>query len=79
MEEGEGIESNSEHNEQVDQPNVAVADLTGKGALQRQGITHRSRGRGLKMAIVNSRSLVQAVTQQQKGSQQAKKSSSRKH
>ena len=48
-------------------------------APQRQSSAHRSRGRGAKRTIVNSRSLVQAVTQQQKGSQHAKKAFSRKY
>lgn len=48
-------------------------------ATQRQSSTHRSRGKGVKRTIINSRSLVQAITQQQKGSQHTKKVSSRKY
>lgn len=81
-----GEKSNSEPNGQSDKkifsgvpfPNES-ADSVGIGSPQRQGTTHCSRGRGSKRTIVNSRSLVQAVSQQQKGSHQAKKASSRKH
>lgn len=54
------------------------AENTSVPIAQRQSSTHHSRGRGAKRTIVNSRSLVQAVTQQQKGSQHTKKASSRK-
>lgn len=44
----------------------------------RPGSSHRSRGRGAKKVFVNTRSLVKAVSQQQKGSNQTRKTSSRK-
>ena len=60
---------------------VYAEDITKKTsvAVHRQGTTQRSRGKSLRRAIVNSRDLVQAVTQQQKGQQNSKKASLRKH
>ena len=59
----------------------ASADLTGdtKVSIQRQRSSSRGRGRGSKKHIVNSRDLVQVITQQNKVNQTSKKASSRKH
>ena len=57
------------------------ADLTDKTSVvnQRQCSSQRSHGRGTKKTIVNSRALVHAISQQQKGQNITKKASSRKH
>ena len=59
-------------------PVVVVTNETSVTA-QRHGGSQRNKGRGAKRGIVNSRDLVQAVTQQQKANSQVRKASSRKH
>lgn len=60
-------------------PVVVVTNEKTSVTVQRQGGYQRNKGRGAKRGIVNSRDLVQAVTQQQKANSQVRKASSRKH
>ncbi|RID53730.1 hypothetical protein BRARA_G01107 [Brassica rapa] len=80
-EEGEIEDEEMEEEGKNLEEEIYADDITKKTSVvvHSQGTTQRSRGKNLRRAIVNSRDLVQAVTQQQKGQQNSKKASLRKH